>query len=262
MSHIPGAPFTGFSLDPKEAEPAVTLRISLTSVQIESLGNGGLHLGHSTGRVEIDITSDSVTAMHDEGTVVHALLRGCDEIEMMRSSRPCRVDVCIWMKDRFQILPLTGVSVFTYQQYPTFLIRTITYTPASPQLALSACNVQAPNFRVHCSLQRFQVAIQPVKNVNLPLALPRILLALLVGYGKVGCCYLWMAIPGMVHLLRNYRIDGIILFRRISFRQGCEAPRLHHGFEGLNLWENGGCRYRKQSHRLDQNQQTQGLASL
>lgn len=120
VSHISGPPFTSFSLDPEEAEPAVTLRISFTSVEIESLGNGGFHLGHSTGCVEIYITSDSMTAMHDEGTIVHALLRRCDKVEMMCSSRPCRVDGCIWVKDRLQILPLTGVSGLTYQQYPVF----------------------------------------------------------------------------------------------------------------------------------------------
>jgi hypothetical protein len=99
VSHISGAPFTSFSLDPKEAEPAVTLRIGFTPVKIESLGNGGFHLGHSTGCVEIDITSDSVTPMHDEGTIIHAPLRCFDKIEMMCSSRPCGVDVCIWVED-------------------------------------------------------------------------------------------------------------------------------------------------------------------
>lgn len=48
--------------------------------------------------------------MHDESSVVHTLLRCGDEISEERFARPGCIDVGVWMENRGQVLPLTGVS--------------------------------------------------------------------------------------------------------------------------------------------------------
>lgn len=50
-----------------------------------------------------------MAAVHDERAVVHASLRGRDEVEMVRPARPRCVDVCIGMEDGFQIFPFTRI---------------------------------------------------------------------------------------------------------------------------------------------------------
>lgn len=82
MPDVPSTPFPfpsfsvggGLDLDPEETKPTIALGVDLAPVEVEPLRDGGLHLGHGSGRIKIDVRRDAVTTVHDEGSIVHAPL--------------------------------------------------------------------------------------------------------------------------------------------------------------------------------------------
>lgn len=80
MPYMSGTPLAVVHLDPEEAESTVALGVGLTSIQIEALRDGCFHFGDGSSGLSVDVRADAVASMHDECTVVHALLRGRDEI--------------------------------------------------------------------------------------------------------------------------------------------------------------------------------------
>ncbi len=110
MAHQLGAPLTTFGhFDPEEAEAAIALGVDLAAVDVESLRDGRLHLGHGARRLGVDVGADPVASVHDERALVHARLRRRDEVQVVRPPRPCRVNVRVGVEDGFQILPFACV---------------------------------------------------------------------------------------------------------------------------------------------------------
>lgn len=107
----------GLHLLPEEDKAAVALGIGLTHAAGvagqpgEALRDGRLHLGDGAGGRGVDVGGAAVDAVHDEGAVVHAGLRGLDEGPVVGQPRPGRVDVGVRVEDRAQVLPLAGVAV-------------------------------------------------------------------------------------------------------------------------------------------------------
>lgn len=110
MPHVPRTPLAVISLDPEETEAAVTLGVRFTSIQVEALRDGGLHLGDGTSSFAVDVGADAMAAVHDEGTVVHPLLGCRDEVEVVRPAGPGGVNVCVGVEDGLQVLPFARIA--------------------------------------------------------------------------------------------------------------------------------------------------------
>jgi hypothetical protein len=111
VSYEHGLPIV-VDFQPKEAEPAVTLGVSLNAIKVESLGDGRLHLRDCPDGIWFDVSADTVTSVHDKSPCIHALLRGGDEVQVMCPTRPRCVDECIRMEDVAQILPFASIAGF------------------------------------------------------------------------------------------------------------------------------------------------------
>lgn len=109
MAHKHGLPLI-LHLDPEEAEAAITLGVGFHPVEVEALRDGRLHLGHRARRRAVDVRADAVAPVHDERPGVHASFRRRDEVEVVRPTRPGRVDVGVRMEDVGQILPFAGIA--------------------------------------------------------------------------------------------------------------------------------------------------------
>lgn len=91
MSHKPRSPFT-ICLFKKEAEAAVCLGIDFSTVNVEALRNGRLHLRHGTGCVGGDITRNPVASVHYERPFIHSGLGRGDEVLVADPAGPGGVD--------------------------------------------------------------------------------------------------------------------------------------------------------------------------
>ena len=111
MPNKPGPPLSSLiHLHPKETKPTVTLGIHLTPINDKPLRDGSFHFRDRARGLGVDIRRNAVAAMHDECTLIHAGLRGCNEVEMVCTAGPGCEDVCIWMEDGFEVFPLAGIS--------------------------------------------------------------------------------------------------------------------------------------------------------
>ena len=95
---------------PEETEPAIALGVYEAVLDGEALGNGCLHSGNGAGGFGVDVSGKTMASMHDEGSVVHASLRGGDEVEIWGSTGPSGVDESVGMEGGFEVLPFTGIS--------------------------------------------------------------------------------------------------------------------------------------------------------
>ena len=111
VPHILCFPFATLGLQPKEAKSTVALGVCLTVVKVKPLSDGGFHFRHGPGCFRVDVGASAVAAMHNEGAIVHSLLRCRNKIKMVCLARPGGVNVCIWVEDGFQILPLTSITI-------------------------------------------------------------------------------------------------------------------------------------------------------
>lgn len=80
-------------------------------MDVEALGGGGLHFGDGARGFWIDIGSGAMASVHYECSLVHASLRSGYEVKIWGPASPCGVDKSIGVKYRFEILPLTRISV-------------------------------------------------------------------------------------------------------------------------------------------------------
>ena len=140
MSDIPSAPLPGL-FSPEEAESTITFRIYLTTINFEALRDCSFHLGSCSGGVCIDIGTDAMTSVHDEGASVHAGLGSVDKIQMVRPTSPSSVDESLGMEDGFEVLPLASVSMRrSMSTYPRICVKEGSYLynghPSASSLSL------------------------------------------------------------------------------------------------------------------------------
>lgn len=62
------------------AESTVSVDVHLTAFKSEALRDMGFHLRYSPRAFWVDVRGCAEASVHDEGALVHAGLRGCDEV--------------------------------------------------------------------------------------------------------------------------------------------------------------------------------------
>ena len=81
MPHKPCPPLPSpRQLGPEETKPTITLSVDLTLVDDKPLRNGSFHFRDRARSFGVDIRRYAVATVHDECSLVHARLRGGDEV--------------------------------------------------------------------------------------------------------------------------------------------------------------------------------------
>lgn len=126
----------------EEDEATVGFNVKLNAINHESLSDRSLEFSHGASSIRGDIRRAAMTPVHDERSVIHAGLRGLDEIGGKNYARPGRADIRTRVKDGLEIIPLACIpssqSVRTSPQESVRLEVGLTYNKASPQRAHGA----------------------------------------------------------------------------------------------------------------------------
>lgn len=109
MSHQPRRP-PSIHLLKEEAKPAIGLGVDLAAINGKPLRNSCLHLRYGTQRIRGNVAGDPVAPVHDEGALVHAGLRGGNEIRVVHAAGPGCVYVCVGVEYGGKVLPLAGIA--------------------------------------------------------------------------------------------------------------------------------------------------------
>src|SRR5579862_6022779 len=111
VTDITSPPFL-LSLFPEKAEPTVTFGIDIAALESKSLSDGRFHFCHCPGSRRVDVGRGAVDTVHDPGPCIHTFLRGSNEVGDGGASCPCCVYVSSFMKDRSEVFPLAGITIF------------------------------------------------------------------------------------------------------------------------------------------------------
>lgn len=129
VPHISCSPFAILSLHPKEAKPTIALGVCLAVFKVKSLSDGGFHFCHGTSGLHVNVGASPMAAMHNEGAIVHSFLRCRNKIKMVGLARPGGVDICIWVENGFQILPLTSIAIVNFIRFGSKASRMTRHLP-------------------------------------------------------------------------------------------------------------------------------------
>ena len=96
---------------PSRNKPTIALGVDFdVSRQHKALCDGGLHLDDDVCDGFVDVHRAVVTAVHDEGAVVHAALQDSDEVLVEGLACSGRVDVGVGREDGEEVFPFAGVA--------------------------------------------------------------------------------------------------------------------------------------------------------